>query len=104
MLKHDRKPLKTSLTLLDGPVAKEATAAFKALLSFTGERPSANPQGVALQFLKGGYGKPDLQAELYMQILKQLTDSPSEFCTNKCWELLVLCLWNYAPPHGLDDV
>jgi len=100
---HDRKPLKTSLTVLDGPEAKAAVGAFKALLSYTGDRPNPNPQGMALQFLNFGYGKPDMQSELYMQILKQLTDPPAEFSKTKGWEMLVLCLWNFAPPTGLDD-
>ena len=103
MLSHQRNPIKTSLTLLDGPIAKTACAAFKALLGYTGDRPNANPDGVALQFLTAGYDNPDVQAELYMQIIKQLTDSPTEFCRTQCWNMLVLCLWNYAPPHGLDD-
>ena len=71
------RPLHTSLTLLEPPLAREATHLFKSALAYAGHRPCPHPPGAALAVLAAGHREPLLRAELYLQLLKQLGANPS---------------------------
>lgn len=97
-----RAPMPMSLTELEPALNKEATQLFKCLLMYSGERPTQYPPAMALQVLQAGVAQPDLCAEIYMQLIKQLRCNPSTDSQRRYWELMALCLMAFAPGAGCD--
>jgi len=102
MMYFSRAPMPMSLTELEPALNKEATQLFKCLLMYSGERPTQYPPAMALQVLQAGVAQPDLCAEIYMQLIKQLRCNPSTDSQRRYWELMALCLMAFAPGAGCD--
>ena len=87
----------------DPALSKEATQLFKSLLMYSGERPTPYPPAHALQVLQAGVAQPELRAEIYFQLMKQLRSNPSADSQRRYWELMALALMSFPPGSGCDD-
>jgi hypothetical protein len=103
MMYFSKTAVPMSLTELEPALNKEATGLFKCLLMYSGERPNPYPPAMALQVLQTGVAQPELRAEIYMQLIKQLRHNPSADSQRRYWELLALALMTFAPGPGCDD-
>jgi hypothetical protein len=64
----------------------------------------ADPETLAVEFLKTGMeGSTAVKTELYVQVLKQLTDNPNINSEVKGWEMLALMLSCFAPPEIFEN-
>jgi len=103
MMEHTTKPIHISLTDVESVERlKEATSMFKAMLAWAGERPDPSPAAQACYVLQTAKTHPELRAELYCQLMKQLSlnAKPS---SAKYWELLALSLLTVPPGTGAED-
>ena len=102
-LHHQSKPIMTSLTQLDRGSREEAVNAFKNILGFcqdaTYQYPMMLVQELISQCLAGG---ADLQTEVYIQLMKQLSGNPSPTSTHLAWQLLTLCLQCFPPDSAVE--
>jgi len=104
MMEHSAKPIHISLTELDSPAfAKEALTMFKCALAWSGERPDSLPAAQGRTLLLLALKHPELRAELYVQLIKQLTHNSSADARNLYWDLLALSLMTSPPGPGCDD-
>jgi len=76
---------------------------FKSALAWAGERPDPTPAFHAHTILKAARDTPELRPELYLQMLKQLTNCEVAEAARRYWELLALLLQVAAPGTGCED-
>ncbi|KAM6157820.1 unconventional myosin-VIIa isoform 4-T4 [Rhynchocyon petersi] len=104
---HTREPLKQALLkkiLGSEELSQEACMAFIAMLKYMGDYPSKRTRSVnelTDQIFEGALKAEPLKDEMYVQILKQLTDNHIRYSEERGWELLWLCTGLYPPSNIL---
>jgi len=108
-LKHTTKPIPISLTQLDKGLREDALLTFKNLLGYMGETIASFPL-MLVQELLGLVltgGSPDalapIQTEVYVQLIKQLTDNPSPKSERLGWQLMALFLQCFPPDSMVEN-
>ncbi|XP_012600449.1 unconventional myosin-VIIa [Microcebus murinus] len=104
---HTREPLKQALLkkiLGSEELSQEACMAFIAVLKYMGDYPSKRMRSVnelTDQIFEGALKAEPLKDEVYVQILKQLTDNHIRYSEERGWELLWLCAGLFPPSNIL---
>ncbi|XP_005867095.1 PREDICTED: unconventional myosin-VIIa isoform X4 [Myotis brandtii] len=104
---HTREPLKQALLkkiLGSEELSQEACMAFIAMLKYMGDYPSKRMRSVnelTDQIFEGALKAEPLKDEVYVQILKQLTDNHIRYSEERGWELLWLCTGLFPPSNIL---
>ncbi|KAM5226724.1 unconventional myosin-VIIa isoform 5-T5 [Hipposideros larvatus] len=104
---HNREPLKQALLkkiLGSEELSQEACMAFIAVLKYMGDYPSKRMRSVnelTDQIFEGALKAEPLKDEVYVQILKQLTDNHIRYSEERGWELLWLCTGLFPPSNIL---
>ncbi|XP_032213810.1 unconventional myosin-VIIa [Mustela erminea] len=104
---HTREPLKQALLkkiLGSEELSQEACMAFIAVLKYMGDYPSKRTRSVnelTDQIFEGALKAEPLKDEVYVQILKQLTDNHIRYSEERGWELLWLCTGLFPPSNIL---
>ncbi|XP_016051891.1 PREDICTED: unconventional myosin-VIIa [Miniopterus natalensis] len=110
---HTREPLKQALLkkiLGSEELSQEACMAFidihtdRAMLKYMGDYPSKRMRSVnelTDQIFEGALKAEPLKDEVYVQILKQLTDNHIRYSEERGWELLWLCTGLFPPSNIL---
>ncbi|XP_023367723.1 unconventional myosin-VIIa [Otolemur garnettii] len=104
---HTREPLKQALLkkiLGSEELSQEACMAFVAMLKYMGDYPSKRTRSVnelTDQIFEGALKAEPLKDEVYVQILKQLTDNHIRYSEERGWELLWLCTGLFPPSNIL---
>ncbi|XP_015330315.1 unconventional myosin-VIIa isoform X2 [Bos taurus] len=104
---HTREPLKQALLkkiLGSEELSQEACMAFTAVLKYMGDYPSKRMRSVnelTDQIFEGALKAEPLKDEVYVQILKQLTDNHIRYSEERGWELLWLCTGLFPPSNIL---
>ncbi|XP_052508245.1 unconventional myosin-VIIa [Budorcas taxicolor] len=104
---HTREPLKQALLkkiLGSEELSQEACMAFIAVLKYMGDYPSKRMRSVnelTDQIFEGALKAEPLKDEVYVQILKQLTDNRIRYSEERGWELLWLCTGLFPPSNIL---
>nr|XP_045364978.1 unconventional myosin-VIIa isoform X6 [Camelus bactrianus]XP_045364979.1 unconventional myosin-VIIa isoform X6 [Camelus bactrianus] len=104
---HTREPLKQALLkkiLGSEELSQEACMAFIAMLKYMGDYPSKRVRSVnelTDQIFEGSLKAEPLKDEVYVQILKQLTDNHIRYSEERGWELLWLCTGLFPPSNIL---
>uniref|UniRef100_A0A8C3VGU1 Myosin VIIA n=1 Tax=Catagonus wagneri TaxID=51154 RepID=A0A8C3VGU1_9CETA len=104
---HTREPLKQALLkkiLGSEELSQEACMAFVAVLKYMGDYPSKRVRSVnelTDQIFEGALKAEPLKDEVYVQILKQLTDNHIRYSEERGWELLWLCTGLFPPGNTL---
>ncbi|KAK3261511.1 hypothetical protein CYMTET_29594 [Cymbomonas tetramitiformis] len=83
----------------------DARQIFKSIMGYMGDG-QVYPYPVTLAFhvMKSGVDMPHLADEIYLQLMKQLTDNPSTESMDKGWELVGLCLRTFPPSLELERI
>jgi myosin heavy subunit len=104
-LLHTNVCIFTSLTRIEDPlVVKEALNCFKCIMGYSGDNRATYPDSFAVKVIQCGIDGDDwLRAEIYAQIMKQLSSNPDTYNRNKYWELFMLCLLHFAPGDGMEN-
>jgi len=69
-----------------------------------GDKKCADPDAVAAHILQRGIqAEDDMITEMYLQIVKQLTNNPSDESVKRGFEMLGMCLSCFPPPADLED-
>ena len=89
-------------------LSKELLAQYKNLLGFLGVKKSADPEALAGEWLSYGRKHPHARSELYVDLMKMLSDGGKghvapEPVAAKGWELLVASICHFAPPQAVAD-
>lgn len=105
MLHWSTKPIPTSLTQLPTkpPQHKVAITLFKSLLCWMGERKSSTPELMAFEIASKGYADISLRAEIYCQLMKQMTQNPSHESQQRGWKMFALCILTFPPSPDLEN-
>ncbi|KAM8814887.1 unconventional myosin-VIIa [Rhynchonycteris naso] len=104
---HTREPLKQALLkkiLGSEELSQEACMAFIAMLKYMGDYPSKRMRSVnelTDQIFEGALKAEPLKDEVYVQILKQLTENHIRYSEERGWELLWLCTGLFPPSNIL---
>uniref|UniRef100_A0A6B2KWF1 Myosin motor domain-containing protein n=1 Tax=Arcella intermedia TaxID=1963864 RepID=A0A6B2KWF1_9EUKA len=103
MLQWSKETIPTSLTTIeDKLLLKEAVRNFKNIMGWSGDKQVQYPQMVAREVVEKGCQLPALRDEIYVQIIKQLTDNPNNESTQKLWQLMQLCLLHFPPTNMFE--
>jgi hypothetical protein len=63
-----------------------------------------DPDTLAVEFVNSGIqGSQSIQVELYIQLLKQLTENPSGPSIARGWELMIYMLSCFPPPPPIEN-
>uniref|UniRef100_A0AC34R879 Rho-GAP domain-containing protein n=2 Tax=Panagrolaimus sp. JU765 TaxID=591449 RepID=A0AC34R879_9BILA len=82
----------------DKKLKKPATQVFKLVLSYMGDRKSKSvPEQTALSIVEMKQKQPILTDEIFLQIMKQLTENPKPDSIRRGWELLGILLVFFVP-------
>eukprot|EP00808_Paulinella_micropora_P018987 g73411.t1 len=96
-------PIHAALTDLNGKFSKTACRMFKNVMGFMGDRLYESPDLLAEEMLQTCLDNDWLRDEVYVQIIKQLTDNPSGASRKKGWTLLALCLETFSPSRDFEN-
>lgn len=97
-LVHQSKPIPTSLTQLDKAQREDAIITFKNILGYCGDAPYSFPLMLAQELVSHALGgSAELNAEIYVQLMKQLTSNPNAKSERLAWQLLALSLQCFPP-------
>eukprot|EP01129_Flabellula_baltica_P014859 TRINITY_DN724_c0_g1_i1.p1 TRINITY_DN724_c0_g1~~TRINITY_DN724_c0_g1_i1.p1 ORF type:complete len:1451 (+),score=398.06 TRINITY_DN724_c0_g1_i1:96-4448(+) len=93
-----KSPIPTSLLNIEDKIAaKEAVKIHKDLLGWCGEKNNAYPAMLAREIIERCLEHEELRNECYVQMLKHLTQNPSEQSKQKCFKLMYICLKCFTP-------
>ena len=100
MLSWSREPLAKPLlrTTCDKAARRLSIDTFRLIQQYMGDRRSSAPSlAVAAEIVTRGWLHPNLRDEIYMQLCRQTTETPTQEALERGWELLATCL-NFFPP------
>eukprot|EP01100_Stratorugosa_tubuloviscum_P007534 TRINITY_DN3124_c0_g1_i1.p1 TRINITY_DN3124_c0_g1~~TRINITY_DN3124_c0_g1_i1.p1 ORF type:complete len:1462 (-),score=863.00 TRINITY_DN3124_c0_g1_i1:229-4614(-) len=93
--------IEATLTLKDPN--KEASIIFKNILGYMGDKPLNYPQMLAREVLQKGIDHKELRDEIYVQLLKQITNNPSSDSIAKGWKLIELAIECFPPSREFEN-
>jgi hypothetical protein len=104
MLCWQHEPLATSLTLLASADARLlAVRAFRGILAFMGDRPLSQPLAAGADVLGIASARPDVRDEVYVQLMKQLTEPASAAAAERGWVLLYAMITAVPPSEEFEN-
>ncbi|GBG29678.1 Myosin-1 [Hondaea fermentalgiana] len=116
MLRWTEKPIPCPLTLMPGEVPgvvddtkevkkmkKMCKANFVNVMKAMGDKKASQPDKFVQKVIDFGLANPGLRNEVFVQIIKQLTENPNEYSVEAGYELLSLCAAAFLPSDGFAD-
>jgi len=105
MHSHSKCDINAPLTVMPRAHSRAAVQNFRNLLVWMGDRPAPEVQrrGYAHSILDLAKSDPALTDEIYVQVMKQLTDNPSTKSMHFGWSLLLLLCQGAAPSDELEE-
>ena len=93
------KPLHASLTRLPISLWNGAVHIHKNILGFCGDRDHLYPETLCDDIVrKGMKGWPKLSDEIYVQLMKHISNNPTASSSKAAWDLMCMCA-NAFPPN-----
>jgi len=83
-------------------VSKLALKMFRNIIAYMEDRPSEKPIELGQEILVTGLATKPLRDEIYVQIMKQLTENPGKRSRKLGWNLLTLCCVTFPPSSKLE--
>jgi hypothetical protein len=104
MLVWSKESIPTSLTIIeDKLVLKDAVRNFKNVLGWSGDKTVQYPLMVAQEIVLKGIQFEPMRDEIYVQLIKQLTNNPSLESTTQLWYLMQICLLHFPPTPVFEN-
>lgn len=116
MLRWTDKPIPVPLTLMPGEapgiqddtkeikkMKKMCKANFVNILKAMGDKKSTGPDKYTQRVIDFGMEHPNLRNEIFIELIKQLTENPSDESRVAGYELLGLCSASFLPSDGFAD-
>eukprot|EP00968_Pinguiococcus_pyrenoidosus_P019505 scaffold2120_cov259-Pinguiococcus_pyrenoidosus.AAC.11 len=98
------KPIAQSLTPIEDPkLNKQSVRVFKAILGFAGDKRFNYPDTLITDIIQDGMESDIIRAEIFAQIMKQLSENPSAKSADRYWVLLMMCLLHFSPGQSLEN-
>ncbi len=101
-LKFQKEPITKSLMLLKDHLSDDSVKLFDALLGWCGDKPVQFPSSMAQYILKKGLQEPRLVDEIFLQIMKQLTENPDTESEDRGWLLLCIAVQTFPPSKEFE--
>eukprot|EP00937_MAST-01D_sp_MAST-1D-sp2_P004504 g4504.t1 len=106
-LKWQKKIIAKSLQKLDEAGSKLSTQIHKSLLGYCGERHMSFPASLARNILQAGQkaqddSKPELSDEVYLLLLKHLTENPNPVSESCAWHVLCMAVNTFPPSASFE--
>jgi len=92
-----------SLTDLNRENNKVALQIHKDLLGYMGDKQLPFPAMLAQDILRKGYEFKAIRDEIYMQIIKQLTNNPRPESVAKGWQVMCMCVGTFPPSPDFEN-
>jgi hypothetical protein len=103
MLKHQKTLLHRSLLALETKeLNKLALRIHKNVLGYMGDKQWSFPATLAQTILQTALEEPGIADEVYVQIMKQLTENPKAESVTKGWQLLCMCVGTFPPSRHFE--
>jgi hypothetical protein len=105
MMNWQKHSIHASLTKIDPLLEKdkEACRIFKNLLGYMGDKNIQYPQMLAREIIEKGILQPEIRDEIFIQVIKQLTNNPSPESCRKGWQLMELALKHFPPSSAFEN-
>eukprot|EP01101_Sappina_pedata_P000699 TRINITY_DN10891_c0_g1_i2.p1 TRINITY_DN10891_c0_g1~~TRINITY_DN10891_c0_g1_i2.p1 ORF type:complete len:1456 (-),score=681.29 TRINITY_DN10891_c0_g1_i2:96-4436(-) len=105
MMNWQKNCIHASLTRIDPLQAKdkEAVICFKNLMGYMGDKNINYPQMLAQENIQKGIDQPVIRDEIFVQIIKQLTNNPNPSSVQKGWTMMELCLKHFPPSRTFEN-
>merc|ERR1712063_14816 len=103
MMHWSKNPTHTSLTRVPPHLIKDSVIIFKNIMGFMGDRVMSFPNMLAREVLEKGIQEPDLRDEIYVQIIKQVTNNPNPSSTEKGWKVMNMSLNCFPPSREFEN-
>jgi len=82
---------------------KLAMQIHKDLLGYMGDKQMPFPAMLAQDILRKGYEYKPIRDEIYMQIIKQLTQNPRPESVAKGWQIMCMCVGTFPPSFDFEN-
>lgn len=104
MLEWNKHPIHAPITrTVTNLHAKEAVIINKNILGYMGDRVMSFPEMLVREILEKGLQVDELRDEIYVQVIKQITNNPNSEGTRKGKKLLELCLLSFPPSPEFEN-
>ena len=105
MLQHSKNDLRGPLTRVTKAYEETALRNFQKVLGWMGDRylPDCQQLGCAQDIADTAMSDSSLADEVYIQVLKQLTNNPSKRSLMLGWKLLALLCQQASPTVAFDE-
>ena len=97
------KTVAKSMMHLPSGLSKEATRLHKCILGYCGDKTIQYPEMLAQNILKKGVDQSELVDEIYILILKQMTDNPKKESERRLWQLVCLAVGTFPPSDDFES-
>ena len=82
---------------------KLAVQIFKDLLGYMGDKQMPFPAMLAQDILRKGYEYKPIRDEIFLQIIKQLTNNPRPESVAKGWQVMCMCVGTFPPSFDFEN-
>jgi len=102
-LHFQANPIPKSIVNLQTDNNEKALEIHKKLLGYMGDKQMPFPAMLAQDVLRKGFEHKGLRDEIYMQIIKQLTNNPRPESVTKGWQLMCMCVGTFPPSIDFEN-
>eukprot|EP00437_Effrenium_voratum_P048200 CAMPEP_0181535406 /NCGR_PEP_ID=MMETSP1110-20121109/74238_1 /TAXON_ID=174948 /ORGANISM="Symbiodinium sp., Strain CCMP421" /LENGTH=1595 /DNA_ID=CAMNT_0023666783 /DNA_START=55 /DNA_END=4840 /DNA_ORIENTATION=+ len=105
MLRHSKLEIRDALTKVPSSEVRQAVSCFHSILGWMGDRPLPETQrlGFREDIAQVAKSSPTLADEIYVQVMKQLRENPSDRSMTLGWKLMLRLCQQVQPSEKLDE-
>ena len=96
-LKWQRTPIHKSLTTMDLLDSRQIVKMHTSILGYCGDKLMQFPAALAQNVVKKVLANPEYRNEMFLLLMKHITDNPSKKSASRAWQLLCISV-GYFPP------
>lgn len=102
-LNHQATPIPKSISEMSKENSKKAVEVHRNLLGYMGDKQMPFPAMLAQDVLRKGFENKALRDEIYIQLIKQLTNNPRPESVAKGWQLMCMCVGTFPPSLDFEN-
>ncbi|KAH9253514.1 hypothetical protein BASA81_008561 [Batrachochytrium salamandrivorans] len=101
-LSYQKTPIPRSILELNKDLNKVAIGIHKSILGYSGEQLMSFPATLAQDILIRGLETPELVDEVYIQLMKHLTNNPKPESVGRAWQLMCMAVGTFPPSTDFE--